>query len=75
MNVGVDAGLVGLVRCPVDVSPVVIGKKHRPLRLGKKTRPLAQPALFIDITFMTTLTVDIWYASGQLHSFAGLIAC
>ncbi len=31
MNVGVDAGLVGLIGCPVDETRVVIRKKH-PLR-------------------------------------------
>jgi len=77
MNVGVDAGMVGLIRCPVNVSPVVIGKKHRPLRLGKKTRPLAQSALFIDITFVTTLTVGICASIHRVgeHSMDGGIRC
>ena len=33
MNVGVDAGLVGLIGCPVDEAGMVIRKKHRPLGL------------------------------------------
>jgi len=59
MDVGVDARLVGLVSRPVDETMLVIGKKHRPLRLGKETRSPAQSSLFIDVTFMTALAVRI----------------
>ena len=33
MNIGVDAGLISLISCPVDEALVVIGKKHRPFGL------------------------------------------
>lgn len=59
MNVGVDAHLVGLVSCPVNETLVVVGKEHPPLSLRKMARPSAQPALFIDITFMTAVAVSI----------------
>src|ERR1700761_6094383 len=59
MNVGVDAGLVGLVGRPVDKTQVVIGKKHRPLGLGQMTCASAEPALFINVTFMAALSVSI----------------
>src|SRR5258708_280332 len=59
MNVSVDAGLVGLVGCPVDETWMVIRKKHRPLGQGQMTGSSAEPALFIDVSLMAALSVGI----------------
>ena len=60
MHVGVDAGLVSLVGCPVDEAGMVIGKKHCPLALGQMTGSSAEPALFIHITLMAALSVSTY---------------
>ena len=59
MNVGIEAGLVGLVGCPVDEAWMMIRKKHRPLIQGQMTGSFSDRAVFIDVTFMASLAVSV----------------
>jgi len=64
MNVGVDAGLVGLERRPIDEPGMVFGKKNGPLGHGQMTSSSSEHSLFIDITLMTRLSVGV---SASIH--------
>jgi len=59
MNVGDDVSLVGMAGCRVDETWMVIGKKHRPIGQRHLTGSLAEPALFVDVTLMATLSVSM----------------
>jgi hypothetical protein len=64
MNVGVDAGLVGLERRPIDEPGMVFGKEYGPLGHGQMTSSSSEHSLGIDITLMTRLSVGV---SASIH--------
>src|ERR1700740_1758817 len=59
MLVGINACLVGLEGSPVNVTGMMFGKKHGPLRPGQKTGALPQPALVIDVAVTMRLPVRV----------------
>ena len=59
MLVGINACLVGLEGSPVNVTGMMFGKKHGPLRHGQKTGALPQPALVIDVAVTMRLPVRV----------------
>ena len=66
MNIGVDAGLVGLERCPIDKVGIMFGKEHGPLGHGQMTSSSSKGSLFIDITLMTRLSVGVSASTYQI---------
>ena len=58
-DVGVDAVPVGLVRGPVDEARVMIGDEHTPLRLGKRSGSLANPALIVHVALLLGPAVGV----------------
>src|SRR5215467_10606446 len=59
MLVGINAGLVGLEGSPVNVTGMMLGKKHGPLRHRQKTSSLPQPALVIDVEVTMRLPIRV----------------
>src|SRR6266851_1285780 len=58
-DVGVDAVPVGLVRCPVDEARVMTRDEHTPLRLGKRSGSLANPALIVHVALLLGPAVGV----------------
>src|ERR1019366_385614 len=64
MNVGVDAGLVGLERRPIDEPGMMFRKQHGPLGHRQMTSSSSERSLVIGIAFMTRLSVGV---SASIH--------
>src|SRR4051794_19883472 len=63
-GVGIEPGLVGLKRWPIDEAGMVVGNEHGPFIEGKLTYPFLDGAVFIDITFASALAVGV---SASIH--------